>query len=82
MADIDGNFVITLLALIANLITIIKYTSALEKRLTTLETTIEKAIEPRLNNIDAMISVLYGKLGDNVRKEDLQHLINERKHHA
>lgn len=79
---IDANFIITILALLANLITIIKYTSALEKRLTTLETTIEKAVEPRLNNIDAMISVLYGKLGDNVRKEDLQRLINDRKSHA
>jgi hypothetical protein len=52
MQNLDGNMIVAVIALVINLITIIKFTNALERRLTTLETTIEQGILPNVKRLD------------------------------
>jgi len=50
-----GYMTVAVISLIINLITIIKFTNALEKRLTTLEVTIETGILPNVARLDKSI---------------------------
>jgi hypothetical protein len=57
-----GYIVVAVFSLVINLITIIKFTNALEKRLTTLEVTIEQGIAPNIERLDnSLLSLINRK---------------------
>jgi CHASE1-domain containing sensor protein len=63
MGSIDGNIIVAVVALIINLITIIKFTNALENRLTKLETILERAITPNIKKLERMVEAMYKNTG-------------------
>lgn len=49
-------------SLLVNLITIIKFTAALEKRLTILEVTQERVFKPQIDDISKTITLIYDRV--------------------
>ncbi len=71
MDNFDGNILVAIIALVINLITIIKFTNHLENRLTKLETTIEVSISPNIEKLERMFEVIYLR-GNEHRKDDIE----------
>jgi len=61
LTGVDGNILIAVIALVINLITIIKFTNSLENRLTKLETVLESAIKPNIKRIEMMLAISNGR---------------------
>lgn len=75
MSSVDinsiGGIFVAVIALIINLITIIKFTNSLENRLTKLETTISIGVSPNIKKLERMIEIIYTR--DNKhRKNDVK----------
>lgn len=68
MDGVDGNIIVAIIALIINLVTIIKFTNSLENRLTKLETTIAIGVSPNITKLERMIEIIYTR--DNKHRKD------------
>lgn len=60
---------IAVLAMLINLITIIRFTSTLERRLTSIETIQSLVVKPKMEELESMLKIIYSK-SIHVRRED------------